>query len=84
MEGLSGLQNYLLQHQDEFIRQFCRKLLGYALGRAVELSDDPLLEEMGNQLKKQEYRFSAAVLAIVNSSQFRRHRGQNHPREISR
>ena len=29
-----------------FLRQFCRKLLGYALGRGVQLSDEPLLDEM--------------------------------------
>ncbi|MBI84607.1 MAG: hypothetical protein CMJ81_15550 [Planctomycetaceae bacterium] len=82
-EGLRGLQGYLLQHRDEFVKQFCRKLLGYALGRTVELSDEPLLVDMQSQLKENEHRFSAAVLTIVNSSQFRRHRGRNHPREIS-
>ena len=82
-EGLTGLQEYLLEHQDEFIKQFCRKLLGYALGRTVELSDEPLLADMQAQLKNNEYRFSAAVLSIVNSSQFRHHRGRNDPRETS-
>ena len=35
---------------DAFTRQFCRKLLGYALGRTVQLSDDPLLAEMQRML----------------------------------
>ena len=82
-KGLQGLQDYLLQHRDEFMKQFCRKLLGYALGRTVELSDEPLLVDMQSQLKGNEHRFSAAVLTIVNSSQFRRHRGRNHPGETS-
>jgi hypothetical protein len=82
-EGLAGLQGYLLEHQDEFIKQFCRKLLGYALGRTVELSDEPLLADMQTQLKNNEYRFAAAALSIVNSRQFRRHRGRNDPRETS-
>ena len=79
-EGLAGLQAYLLKHQDEFTKQFCRKLAGYALGRSVELSDGPLLAEMQAQLKKNDYRFSTAMLTLVKSSQFRRHRGQNDPR----
>src|SRR5439155_1892315 len=34
-EGIDGLRNYLLnQRREAFLRQFCRKLLGYALGRA--------------------------------------------------
>lgn len=75
-EGLGGLQGYLRKHEAEYLRQFCRKLLGYALGRTVELSDAPLLEEMNAALKRNEYRFSAAVLTIVESSQFRQHRGR--------
>lgn len=82
-EGLNGLQTYLLKHQDEFIRQFCRKLLGYALGRAVELSDELLLTEMQSALRKNDYRFSSAVLTIVNSKQFLQHRGRNDPQEAS-
>ena len=82
-EGLAGLQTYLLQNQGEFTQQFCRKLLGYALGRTVELSDEQLLSEMQSQLKNNDYRFSAAVLSIVKSRQFRRHRSQNDPSEKS-
>ena len=82
-EGLTGLQAYLLKHQDEFTKQFCRKLVGYALGRSVELSDEPLLAEMQAQLKTHGYRFSTAMLTLVKSSQFRRHRGQNDPRDTS-
>ena len=76
-KGLSGLQDYVLKHQDEYLEQVCRKLLGYALGRTVELSDAPLLEEMQTKLEQNEYRFSVAVLAIVQSEQFRRHRGRD-------
>ncbi|MDP7277537.1 MAG: DUF1592 domain-containing protein [Planctomycetaceae bacterium] len=83
-EGITGLQSYLLEHEDEFTKQFCRKLLGYALGRSVELSDEALLAEMQAQLKTHDYRFSTAMLTLVKSSQFRRHRGQNDPGDISR
>ena len=82
-EGITGLQSYLLEHQDEFTKQFCRKLVGYALGRSVELSDEPLLTEMQARLKTHDYRFSTAILTLVKSSQFRRHRGQNDPGDTS-
>src|SRR4029079_10265422 len=43
-EGLDGLRKYLLTtRKDAFIRQFCKKLLVYSLGRSVQLSDEPLL-----------------------------------------
>jgi mono/diheme cytochrome c family protein len=75
-EGVDGLRRYLLiQRRAEFERHFCQKLLGYALGRSVALSDQPLLDEMLEKMHKNEGRLSAAVLAIVQSKQFRYHRG---------
>ena len=72
IEGLKGLQNHLLTtRRDEFVRQFCRKLLGYSLGRGVQLSDEPLLDQMQLQLAKNSFRFSVAVDTIVVSDQFR-------------
>ena len=70
--GLEGLKSYLLaERRDDFLRQFCRKLLGYALGRATQLSDRVLLNEMMANLKQNKFRFSAAVETIVHSRQFR-------------
>ncbi len=72
IEGLDGLRNYLLNDRREtFIKHFCRKLLGYALGRGVQLSDEPLLQKMVTQLAENDYRFSTAVETIILSDQFR-------------
>jgi hypothetical protein len=50
-DGIDGLRDYLLtKRREAFVRQFCRKLLGYSLGRAVQLSDGPLLTEMRSEL----------------------------------
>jgi hypothetical protein len=79
IEGLDGLRDYLLtERRGEFVRQFCRKLLGYALGRAVQLSDDPLLDEMMQRLAEKDYRFSVALETIVLSDQFRKIRGSEN------
>ncbi len=76
-EGLDGLRSYLLTaRRDAFVRQFCRKLLGYSLGRAVQLSDEPLLAEMQTELKAKDYHVVAAIEAIVRSRQFREIRGR--------
>ncbi|HAV61611.1 MAG TPA: hypothetical protein DCY13_04505 [Verrucomicrobiales bacterium] len=77
LAGLNGLRDYLLnQRRDAFVKQFCRKLLGYALGRGVLLSDGPLIDEMGEQLRQNEYRIGAAIETIVRSRQFREIRGK--------
>ena len=79
IEGLAGLRDYLLQHRrDEFVRQFTRKLLGYALGRAVILADEPLLAAMAQDLATNEFRVGRAIELIVTSRQFREIRGRQH------
>ena len=76
LEGFEGLRTYLLTvRREAFVRQFCRKLLGYALGRAVQLSDEPLLAEMQGALAANDYKVDVAVEAIVLSRQFREIRG---------
>jgi hypothetical protein len=79
-EGIDGLRTYLLtKKRDVVVRLFCRKLLGYALGRAVILSDQPLIDEMAAELTKKDGRLSAAVMLIVRSPQFRSIRGSDFP-----
>jgi hypothetical protein len=74
--GADGLRDYLLEtRRNDFLHHFCRKLLGYALGRSIQLSDEPLIEEMQQQLQKNDYRFSAAVETILVSPQFLKIRG---------
>jgi hypothetical protein len=75
VDGLNDLRDYLLtQRRDDFTRQFCRKLLGYALGRSVQLSDKPLIEQMMTT----DLRFGSLVDLIVRSSQFRELRGRGY------
>ncbi len=75
--GLDGLRTYLLTKRREAVaRQFSRKLLGYALGRGVQLSDEPLIDEM-TRLVAGGGRFGEAVEAVVRSRQFREIRGRD-------
>ncbi|MBX7211354.1 MAG: DUF1592 domain-containing protein [Verrucomicrobiaceae bacterium] len=79
VDGLAGLRSYLIdKRSDEFLRQFCRKLLGYALGRSVQLSDKPLINDVMQRLKRNEFRVKEAVDLIVRSKQFREVRGRDH------
>ena len=78
IQGLAGLRDYLLEHRrEEVLRQFCRKLLGYAIGRELKLSDQPLVSEMLQRLARSDYRFSVAIETIVGSRQFREIRGRD-------
>lgn len=65
MRGVEGLKKWLLTRENEFTTNFHRKLLGYALGRAVLPGDKRLLERM-----KSHQTFSALVMEIVTSPQW--------------
>ncbi len=76
--GVDGLREYLLKcRQSDFIENLCRKLLAFALGRTLRLSDDLLIEKMREDLIAEEHRFDAMVKAIVLAPQFLEKRGTN-------
>jgi hypothetical protein len=76
--GLDGLRRYLRERrQDEFLDNLCRKLLAYALGRSLLLSDDALIQELHAKLAANGYRFGSLVESIVTSPQFLNQRVQN-------
>jgi hypothetical protein len=80
-EGIDGLRTYLLtKKKDVIVRLFCRRLLGYALGRSVTLSDQGLIDEMVTELNRNKGRIATAVQVIVRSPQLRMIRGREHPR----
>lgn len=77
-DGLDGLRQYILtKGRSAFTRQFCRKLLGYALGRAVQLSDEPLLTEIQANFATGSPQVGAVIEKIVASRQFRDIRGRD-------
>ena len=74
VDGLKNLRDYLInQRGDDFLRQFYRKLLGYALGRSVQLSDRPLIDSM----VRSDHRIGTLIDLIVRSPQFREVRGKD-------
>jgi hypothetical protein len=76
LEGFQGLRTYLAENRrNDFLRQFCRKLLGYALGRSVQLSDKPFIDRM---LSMNNPCIADVIEEIVLSPQFRNIRGSEH------
>jgi hypothetical protein len=71
IDGVKGLLTYL-QSQDALVRRTLSwKLLGYAFGRTVMASDQPLIGQM--TAHGPDTKFSELVTAIVTSDQFRNH-----------
>ena len=69
--GLGGVLSYIRQsRQDDFVDNLCRKLLAFALGRTLQLSDNFIIAEMKRELVENDYRFSAMIEVIVTSPAF--------------
>jgi mono/diheme cytochrome c family protein len=76
--GLEGLQRYVRQRREnDFLDNLCRKLLSYALGRTLIVSDDPAVQKMKEQLAANDNRFSTLLETIVTSPQFLTKRGDD-------
>jgi hypothetical protein len=69
--GLSGLQTYIRANREkDFLDNLSRKMLVYALGRSLLLSDEPLIQRMNTRLAASGYRMSALIETVVTSPQF--------------
>lgn len=78
-EGIEGLRNYLLTEKNATItRLFCQRLLGYALGRSVTISDQVLLDQMMADIQAGNDTTTGVLFKIVQSPQFQQIRGSQH------
>ena len=67
--GITGLLDYLQKQQDQVQRTLAHKLVGYALGRTLQLSDQPLVDAL--VADGGDAGFSRLVGQIAGSKQFR-------------
>jgi hypothetical protein len=74
-EGPQGLKQLLLARKDQVVAHLTRKMLGYALGRGLTPEDDCVVNEIVENLQKNEYRAQALIAEIVRSVPFRYHPG---------
>ena len=77
MTGPNGLRTALLKHQDMFFTSFTESLLTYSLGRRVEYFDMPAIRKIIRDAAKDNNRFSAYVLGVVNSRAFQMARAED-------
>src|SRR5207302_11284109 len=74
-EGPAGLKKILLsRRRDDFVATAAGKLLIYALGRGLEHYDMPAVRAIARDAAKDDYRMSALIAAVVNSTPFQMRR----------
>ena len=73
--GLPEFGEYLAANRrQDFTKTLCHKFLGYALGRSLQLSDQPLLDKMQATLDQHDYQLSTLFELVTSSPQFRNQR----------
>ena len=71
INGLEDLKKFLMdQRRDQFAHALVSKMLTYSLGRTLELSDEPIVEELSEGFVKDNYRLSALMKKIILSKPF--------------
>ena len=75
-EGPEGLRALLLAEEERFAETVTEKLLTYALGRGVEYYDRPAVREITRKAASSDYRWSALIQAIVESTPFQMRRSR--------
>jgi hypothetical protein len=69
-DGVAGLRTMIASHQEDFVRTLSGKLLAYALGRGLEPTDYPAVRGISRGAAKRDYRWSALIAGIVESTAF--------------
>jgi hypothetical protein len=69
-DGVAGLRAMIVSHKEDFVRTLSGKLLAYALGRGLESYDYPVVRGISRNAAKSDYRWSAIIAGIVESTPF--------------
>ena len=75
-QGPAELREILLSRHEEFVHTLTEKLFTYALGRAVEYYDIPVIRKITREAAPSDYRWSSLVGGIVSSPPFQMRRSQ--------
>ena len=68
--GVNGLRDVLLQDERRLMRALTRRMLGFALGRALTWQDRPTVDAILERTEKEGGSAQAWLLAIVESDPF--------------
>lgn len=71
VRGVEQLKKFLLNdRRDQFAHAFVTKLVTYALGRSLDLADQPEIEKLTHQFAKDGYRIQPLIREIAASQLF--------------
>jgi mono/diheme cytochrome c family protein len=84
IDGVVSLRRALLRQPDMFVQTVTEKLMIYALGRGLQPYDMPAVRAIVRDTAQNNYRFSAIVLGIIDSTPFQKRVTLEEPVRIGR
>jgi Protein of unknown function (DUF1592)/Protein of unknown function (DUF1588)/Protein of unknown function (DUF1587)/Protein of unknown function (DUF1585)/Protein of unknown function (DUF1595) len=70
IDGIKGLRDLTTRKREMFAEVVIEKLLTYAVGRGLDHNDMPLVRSLTHSAEKDDYRFSALIMGVVQSPAF--------------
>jgi Protein of unknown function (DUF1592)/Protein of unknown function (DUF1588)/Protein of unknown function (DUF1585)/Protein of unknown function (DUF1587)/Protein of unknown function (DUF1595)/Planctomycete cytochrome C len=70
IDGPASLRAAILAESGQFVSTFTQRLMSFALGRGVEYADMPAVRAIVRRAQRENYRFSALLLGVIESPQF--------------
>jgi hypothetical protein len=81
--GPQGLKQLMLGRSEEFVDATVARLLTYALGRELDVRDQPTIRNIRRETEGGRYRFGDLVIAIVKSVPFQMRQTQEKSKDPS-
>ena len=71
IDGADQLKAYILtEKKDAFARALVVKMLAYGLGRSLEFTDEPIIDDLSSDFEAHDYRLDHLISSIVTSKLF--------------
>jgi hypothetical protein len=71
LQGAEGLRLYLVHNQtDPFARSLVSRLLAYALGRQIDLSDQRMIDELTLNFRNNGFKLKDLIVQVAQSEAF--------------
>ena len=70
IDGIKGLREFSMRKGEMFAEVVTENLLTYAIGRGLDYNDLPLVRSLTHNAAKDNYKFSALIMGVVQSPAF--------------
>jgi mono/diheme cytochrome c family protein len=76
LHSSADLKKVLLGGKEQFVHCLIENVLTYALGRGLEYYDQATVNDIAEKVKKDDYRLSSLVMAVIESEAFQERRAK--------